>query len=907
MKKSAFILFLVASVFILPALSTSHAASPSGYSENLNVYVAGSNALWSLNFQGANSTQSIVQVESLSGLASYTLTAEKTSNALSDFQIFSQDGYRIVGLPFLPNQGVFLTVKADTGSTSDRAASYFDDYLRTRFVQVSSTGGMTTYFSPIDFNNIAVPTLFKLMPSGANGFTSIVNATHFLKLLAPNIGLSGVRGSSGFVRTISLSAMDSSVTQADGKVLFAKMLGLGNGSIASSSVAGTSTVNVHVLDGFVTSEDSARVVNNLVNLSGSYSLSAPLGRKISPNVTVVQELPVISATRILDRGSAQQGDTISITLNLKNTAVAGIAQNIVVDDNWWKAYPGVFQLSRGNSSFKVGQLGAGKDYTNAYVLTVTGSAKSELTIPRVVSSFNYTGGGRIFQGRAAFNQAQIRLNDVGPAVSISATVDRRSGSPLGLETHFFVTVTNSGNGPALNLKVQNLTLPSLAQGGGTTTFNFTLGYVSLADSNITRVFTAQWQTPGGTTESLASNAATVLFSHTNMAVPYLVSTANATIPQVTGPVRSLNVTYEFGDRGGANSSVFQGSVALPSGISCAVRNSTVAKCAGNRLTVEYAALNSKFPSILTAALNVTQPDNYVVLPMALSTNYMNMTLHGWSSPVALPLGLTVTKEFSPSPLFPTMSSHVTVRVTNLGASNLYNASVSAPEDSFDTLSGAGVNAKVFTSVSPQGQYGFNYTVTIQKTAAGNRTVSPVVASLIFAGLTQNILFAQPALQILSPPSLSMTTDPKTPVEGTAFAAQIVVTNPAPVGVDSVHVVVPLPTGLDVINPPSGVSVSGRSLTVDRSTIAARSSYAVNVSLKANTGLALDLSKATLNFSYRGSTVSGSVPSSSITVSEDVTARYIEPIVLAFFILLLFVIVIRRRASVPPMETTREQT
>ncbi len=900
MKKSAFTLFLIASVFILPALSISHAASPSGYSENLNVYVAGSSALWSLNFQGANSTQTTTQVESLSGLTSYVLTAAKTSNALSDFQVFSHDGYRVVDLPFMPDRGIFLAVRADTSATSDRVASLFDDYLKTRFAQVSSTGSATTYFSPIDFNNIAVPTLFKLIPSGANGFTSIVTESEFLKLLAPQIVLSGVRGSSGFVRTISLSAMDSPVTQADGKLLLTTMLGLGNGSIVSSPVAGTSTVDVHVLDGFVASGDSAQVVNNPANLSGRYSFSAPLGHKISPNVTVVQEMPVVSAIRILDRGSAQQGDTISITLTLKNTAVTGTAQNIVVDDNWWRAYPGVFQLSRGNSSFRVGLLGAGQDYTNTYVLTVSTSNKSELTIPPAVSSFNFTAGSRIFQGRAVFNRAQIRLNDVGPAVSISATTDRRSGSPLGVLTHFFVTVTNSGNGPALNVRIQNFTLPSLAQSGGTKTFNFTLGYNSLADRNVSRAFNVEWQTPGGKTESLTSNTATVLFSHSNMDVPYIVASANATIPQLTGSVRSVNVTYEFRDRGGVNASAVHGAVTLPSGISCAAQNFTATKCSGDNLTIDYAAVNSKFPSIAIASLNLSRADNYVLLPMSLTTNFMNMTLHSWSSPVVLPFGLKVSKIFSPSPLFPSMSSRVTVTVTNVGTSNLYDASVTSPDDAFDLLPvGATINTKVFTLVVPQGQYAFNYTVTIKNSGAGNSSVSPVVVSMIFAGLPQNILFAQPALQILPPLSFTMTASPKTPVEGNAFSAQLVFTNPGPVSVDGVHVVIPLPPGLEVINPPAGVSVSDKSLIVDRASLSPRSTYAVNLSLRANTGLALDLSKAKLSFSYLGSTVSGSVPSGSITVNEDVTARYVEPIVLALFVLLLFLIVIKRTVPSPP--------
>src|SRR5205814_1938824 len=216
MKKSAFILFLVASVvFILPAFSISHAAGPSGYSEGLNVYVAGSNALWSLNFQGANSTHGISEVESQSGLTSYTLTVLKTSNLLSDFQVFFRDGYKLVNLPFVPDQGAFLTVKADSSATSDKVASLFNDYPKTSFAPVpsSSSGGAAaaaattiTYFSPVDFNVMAAPPLFKLIPSGVKGFTSVITPAQFLKMLGPMIVLSGVRGSSGFSRSITLSA-----------------------------------------------------------------------------------------------------------------------------------------------------------------------------------------------------------------------------------------------------------------------------------------------------------------------------------------------------------------------------------------------------------------------------------------------------------------------------------------------------------------------------------------------------------------------------------------------------------------------------------------------------------------------------------------------------------------------------
>src|SRR5207237_8961068 len=129
-------------------------------------------------------------------------------------------------------------------------------------------------------------------------------------------------------------------------------------------------------------------------------------------------------------------------------------------------------------------------------------------------------------------------------------------------------------------------------------------------------------------------------------------------------------------------------------------------------------------------------------------------------------------------------------------------------------------------------------------------------------------------------------------------ATVTTSNPAPVSVSSVHAVIPLPPGLAVINPPSGVHVAGQNLTVDLPTLAPRSSYTVNLTFKSNMGVVLDLTKSKLVFVYQGSNILGSVPSTGLTVNEDVASRYLEPIVLGLFVLVLFVIIIRRRISLP---------
>ncbi len=665
---------------------------------------------------------------------------------------------------------------------------------------------------------------------------------------------------------------------------------------------------MHSLDGYIDSNDPARITNNEANMSGSYSISAPLGRKVSPNITISEDPPVVSATRLLDRGSAQQGDNISVTLTLKNPTTSGTAQNVKVNDSWWEAYPGIFQLVRGNTTFDVTSLAPGKDYTNLYILKVASAAKVDILIPSLVSEFSYTVGTRVFASHTVFNQAELRLNDVGPAIVVSASSDEQSGSPLGVAVSFSLRVTNLGNGPALSVKAMNQTLQYLSQGGQTQTFNFTLSYNGLVDTNMTRMFKVQWQTPDGRNESLMSNSVTVILSHSGMVVPYVVASAKATIPAIAPGVHSLNVTYNFKNQGKANATGVTGLLTLPAGLSCSAQNLTGVSCAGGRLSVNYSAIATQSTQSATVPLSLANPDNYVLLPMNVTTSYMGLQLHSWSSPVAIPLGLRINKTFTPSEFFPGMSPTVTVSLANVGSMNVYNAYVTSPADTFDSLPSAFGNQKSLSVVTPQERYSFNYTVSVHAGGSGNITGSPVAVSLVFAGLSQSLSFAVGVAQILPSPTLSVMSYPKTPVEGNTFSTEITISNPARVSVSSVHVVIPLPNGLSVVNSPSSVSLSGHSLVLDLGSIAASSSYGLNVSLRASSALALDLSKSSVTFNYQGVGVTGTVPNTTLTVKEDVTTRYIEPIILAVFLLLLFTVVIRRRvptASSPSAPASRE--
>jgi len=108
------------------------------YSEKLNVFIAGSNALWYLSFSGVNGSSKLSALESTPGLAWYNVTAIRTNGWKSDFQIFGSEGYNLLPVPFIPSQALFLTVGSDSYADASAAASALGSYMLTSFVSCST-------------------------------------------------------------------------------------------------------------------------------------------------------------------------------------------------------------------------------------------------------------------------------------------------------------------------------------------------------------------------------------------------------------------------------------------------------------------------------------------------------------------------------------------------------------------------------------------------------------------------------------------------------------------------------------------------------------------------------------------------------------------------------------------------
>ena len=212
----------------------------------------------------------------------------------------------------------------------------------------------------------------------------------------------------------------------------AKALNYANDSFLSTVSPGSTKVVVHVLDGLISSPDTgATISNDQGNFSSTYSYSVPADTRFRPNVTLLQNPPVLTATREVSSGSAVDGGLVSVTLLLRNTGQGTAITNIKANDTWWTGYSSVLSLSAGNSSVDVGSLAAGQNASDVYVLKVSSSTSEDIVVPALTISYSYSIGNTTVNASTQTNQVEIRTNYDGPALSITAATSIPSGSPWG--------------------------------------------------------------------------------------------------------------------------------------------------------------------------------------------------------------------------------------------------------------------------------------------------------------------------------------------------------------------------------------------------------------------------------------------------------------------------------------------
>ena len=881
---------------VLSAVPVQEVHAASSYTEKLNVYVAGSDALWYFTFGGLNGSSKLTALESTPGLSWYNVTAIKTALWSSDFQVFGPSGYNLLPVPFIPSQGLFLSVGSDSFPDAASAASALDSYLFTTFRSYSNGTGTYVFYSPVSFNDLVPATLLRFVPSAMGGFAGAITSTSFLSLASPFIVLEGVKSSSGFSHTVVAGSITTNALSSNQPNLMAYF----GGSVTyltAASQSSSSVVQIGFLDGVIRSTDSAMVNTDSARFTSSYTLALAAGKRLTRvNATVVQRPAPLLASRAVDVGVLRTGGNLSVTLSFRNLSpTTSIKLSFI--DNWWST-SGSFKLVGGNDSVSSLTLSPGGTVTPVYRIQYTGTASGSVTIPASVVRYQYTVNGVAFNATAHINPIRLSLGVDDAVVVATISPSGTLGKPVGVSQGFNITVTNVGTLPASNVVVAGHSIPGLAARSGSATVSVSQSASGLLGINDTTSYSVTYQDPAGGSLNATTNITPDIFSHSTMNLGYAALTVSAQIASLANLETNLTLTFSSTNIGPANVTSFSAAGTLPPGLGCGLVSGKGLACSGGALTITYPLMNASSTYTAYMKYNLTTPLNYILGPLSFQGATSGRSLAGMSNPVAVPSGIVVDKQFAPSQLFGGMSSTVTVAATNSGPLSAYNATLSSAVDSFDTVQSSAVLSKTLGAVSPGGNVTLSYGVNVLS-VSGVQTAASPTASFYFGGTPFSIQGSAPKVEVYQPLAVTVSTTPATPEEGKNFTITINITNPTDVQVSDVAFTLPVPSGLSLTGLVN-LQVSKGVLSVTVGTIAPHGNFTASAEAVASSGITVPFANSKLTFSYAGVTVSGTVPKASgIAIAENVITRYIIPTGFILIAVLAVAFYVRRKAATAP--------
>ena len=886
---------------VLAAVPVQTARSASTYTEKLNVYVAGSDALWYFTFGGVNGTSGLSGLEGSAGVNWYNVTAIKTAGWTSDFQVFGPRGYGLVPVPFIPSQGLFFTVGADNYTHAAAAADALGSYLLTSFTTYSNGTGTFSFYSPVSFDSLMPNTLLQLVPSGEGGFAKAISSTAFIASSSPFVVLEGVRSSSGFTHDLVVGSISSSALDSSHQPNLMNYFGGSVTYLRASNNSASSAVRLNFLDGAVSSSDPATVVNNNAKFSGSYTLTLSPGKRLSKiNATVVQQPAPLLAYRSVDTGVLKAGGNLSVALSFKNLSPSITISKISFSDSWWSTAAG-FKLLAGNGTFPAEALTPGASKALTYKLGYAGTSTGSAVIPASVVRYQYTMNGATFNATEVLNPVRLSLGISDAVLYVTVVPTGGVGKSVGTAQNFTVKVTNVGNLPAFSVVAAGHVVGGLAAGGSLgSSANFTVSESAsgMLGTNVTKFYSATYQDSSGATHNATTNVVSSLFSHTSMGIGFPVLTVGAQVGSLANSRTNVTLTFTSTNGGPANVTSFSATGALPAGLGCGTTSGKGISCAGGVVTISYPRLNGSSQAVAYMKYNITGGINFASAPFSFKGSDPLGSVTGASNSAAVPAGVVLSKLYAPSQLFGGMTSTVTVSAANNGPLPLYSLTVGSTADSFDSAVSGAVLSKTASVLDGGKNVTVSYGVKVQQ-VSGTQGGSLPTVSFSLGGSSFSLQGSIPTLRVYQPLGATITTNPATPEEGKNFTITISIENPTTVAVSDVQFTLPVPSGLG-LSALVNAHLSSGTLSVTSATLAAGATLTATVSAVASSGITVPFQNAKLTFTYAGVGVNGTVPKSSgIAIGEDVTTRYIIPTVFILIAVAAVAFYVRRKAATVP--------
>ncbi len=891
-KVSATLLTFILILSSLTVYPTPLGFSQTDYSEDISVTMIGNTAYWEVNMRGGNySTPGLSEAErGAAGVSRYWLSAVDSSNWSSEYELFSNSGFNLLGFDALPASGVFLKVEANSFESARAFADSLNRVLRIDLTSYSALrSDVFIFYSHLDFN-IVKNRWWSIVPVKYEGASRLINKEVFTTSQdVPIFKFSGENIGGGFTHTVTLAGLKRSAVTTDGKILVANIL-KDIDKTKSSPTAISSTITIRTIGSFITFADAGTknvtiasvgpVRNTSENRSAAVTIAVRSGQLFPPAaIDLAQTFPSVIVTREVDRGALNRGDVVTVGIRVKNVAPPGSTPvgNITVNESWWRDSR-VFEFLDGETSRTLGHLAPGANLTLAYRLQLISSDKGEAVAPPTSVTYSYKMGDAEIKESVKFNRLTFILNDVRPSITVEAS-PKQSIPPIFSVAPVDLTIRNIGNGHATSVEIDGLTRQSLLS-GDVWRAQLNLTSRSLTDIVASRTWSVSWS-EGGQRKGEESNSVLVHYNLTGVAIPQF-DIGRSVVHTVVDEKNYVNETVTLVNKGSTKLDKVIFREEIPKGIlflnGSYIRLETV-------LSGEAAGIKAGEKKTFNYFAAVSNPDeNYLFRSPEVIIEASGLTIIRLAKSEALPLGVNIFKNFETNANFVGANITVDVGVYNTGSTPIYDITFNVGADSFlKTVEGR--STSVGEQLAKSESLSLKNKVTFVKT--GQFQTSDAITTFTVGGHTVFKSSKPSSIYIYNPLTAEITVTPSNPIEGDTFKVKIIVRNPSSVTVQDVRVNVDLPPE---------VRVTEGSLQLTAAELAANASLTREANLVVNVPQKISTAPPTIQFKYRDVVFKTASEPLNISVGDNVTLRYGAPLAIAAVITVVTTILARRTAS-----------
>ncbi len=850
--------------------------SSGNYTENLSVYLTAGETFWKVNLVGGNINVSSVTVPA--SVTGYSITLTQYDTWQSDYEIFTQYGFGLLG-NFEPYQaGAVLTINGSSSTDATSLANSLDQEFGLAFIQTNTSTGSYTFFSPINFVNEFNTYFYGLVPQSAGGFATMFTESQFE---SNDLNYFQLTYSSS---TYSLTMGGLSPLLSDSFTLYGQ-LGLTQSSYNYSSSATSSTIDIYVLGGLI-DNSSEPFTNHAASISSTIEMSKSTNSTVPDiNASLDFSFPTIVAYRqITPSLTPSSGNSVTVTITVTNVSPSGgaTADGVYVNDNWINSLSSSFHLTQTTTSNNE-TLAPGVSYSVIYAFTVN-TTSGTFAVPATPVTYQYEGANnQTATGESLLNPETIVVGGSNtPELEATATIASgtiQSGQPYSVN----VTIVNKGSGPAFSLSSSGLSKANLPA-GSTWSYLSNQSSSSLTQTNASISYSVTWQDASGASHNTTTNTINTILGFATPGSPALTLTKS-----VSQPVSNVvNVTLSVLSSSTTTISNSTISDTIPTGATFVESyNTSSIQYSNGLVSANLSSIGVSVNESFIYSLNVSTSYNYVFLPASVSTSWDGQTITHYSGGFGLPLGVVATKVFTPAYGFQGSNVSISIGLMNEGNLPIYQVSLNNSYDPFLTIESS--NSAYSATLNPGGH--------LNASLSANLTGSPGVynssssaASFIFAGTDEIADSSVVQIDIFHLPEANITYSATKVEEGHDILINVTITNPSNVTITDITYSLTLPKDLTIRN--------GGTTSFTIASLGPNQSTSHTFTVITNQPDLYNLNTGKLTFEYQGNVLNGISGTLSLNINDDIPIRYGIPIVIGLVIVIGTLLYVRKLTTAP---------